>query len=88
MGNKEESLLSYYAAIVGNIGSDTRNANFNADYYQTLANEAETQAQSVAGVNLDEELTLLIRYQHSYTAAAKLISTADQMFETLLGLKQ
>ncbi len=85
---REESLLSYYAAIVGNIGSDTRNANFNADYYQTLANEAETQAQSVAGVNLDEELTLLIRYQHSYTAAAKLISTADQMFETLLGLKQ
>ncbi len=85
---RQESLLSYYAGIVGNIGSDTRNANFNADYYQTLANEAETQAQSVSGVNLDEELTLLIKFQHSYTAAAKLITTADQMFETLLGLKQ
>lgn len=85
---KEESLLSYYAGIVGNIGSDTRNANFNASYYGTLADEADTQAQAVSGVNLDEELTLLIRFQHSYTAAAKLISTADQMFETLLGMKQ
>ncbi len=85
---REESLLSYYAGIVGNIGSDTRNANFNASYYGTLSDEAETQAQGVSGVNLDEELTLLIRYQHSYTAAAKLISTADQMFETLLGMKQ
>ena len=33
-------------------------------------------------------MTNLIRYQHSYTAAAKLITTADQMLETILGLKQ
>ena len=43
---------------------------------------------SVSGVNLDEELTNLIKYQSSYVAAAKLITTADQMLETLLGLKQ
>lgn len=85
---REESLLSYYAGIVGGIGSDTRNATFNADYYGTLADEANTQSQAVSGVNLDEELTLLIKFQHSYTAAAKLITTADQMFETLLGMKQ
>ena len=29
-----------------------------------------------------------IKFQHSYTAAAKLITTADQMLETILGLKQ
>jgi len=38
-------------------------------------------------VSLDEELTNLIMYQHSYQAAAKLISTADSMFETILGMK-
>lgn len=85
---KEESLLSYYAGIVGGVGADTRNAKFNANYYNTLAKEAETQSQSTAGVNLDEEMTQLIKFQHSYTAAAKLISTADQMFDTLLSLKQ
>ncbi len=43
---------------------------------------------AVAGVNLDEEMTSLVKYQHSYKAAAKLITTADEMFQTLLGLKQ
>ncbi len=85
---KEESMLSYYAGIVGGVGGDTRNAKFNANYYNTLAKEAEMQSQSTAGVNLDEEMTQLIKFQHSYTAAAKLISTADQMFDTLLSLKQ
>ncbi len=85
---REESVLSYYATMVGGVGSDTRNAIFNADYYQTLADEADTQVQAKSGVNLDEEMTLLIKFQHSYTAAAKLISTADQMFETLLSMKQ
>ena len=39
-------------------------------------------------MNLDEEMANLIKYQHSYTAAAKLITTADQMLQTLLGLKE
>lgn len=85
---REDSILSYYSSLVGSVGSDTRNANFNAQYYKTLADEADTQVQAKAGVSLDEEMTMLIKFQHSYTAAAKLISTADQMFETLLGLKQ
>lgn len=85
---RNESMLTYYASISSGVGSDTRNANFNADYYKTLADEANTQVQGVTGVSLDEEMTFLIKFQHSYTAAAKLISTADQMFETLLGMKQ
>ena len=82
-----ESILSYYAGTVGTVGSDTRNANFNAKYYSTLATEVGNQALSTTGVNLDEEMLLLIKFQHSYTAAAKLITTADEMFQTLLGLK-
>ena len=33
-------------------------------------------------------MTSLIKFQHSYTAAAKLITTADEMLQTLLSLKQ
>jgi flagellar hook-associated protein 1 FlgK len=32
-------------------------------------------------------MSSLIKYQHSYTAAAKLISAADRMLQTLLGIK-
>ena len=85
--SNEESLLSFYAGTVGMVGSDARNANFNAKYYGTLSMEAENQALATSGVNLDEEMLLLIKFQHSYTAAAKLITTADEMFQTLLSLK-
>lgn len=86
--SSSESLLSYYSGIVGSVGADTRNANFNAKYYGTLASELNSQVLSKTGVNLDDEMMQLIRFQHSYTAAAKLITTADQMLETILGLKQ
>jgi len=82
-----ESVLDYYAGTIGSVGADTRNARFNAKYYGTLATELGNQALSKTGVNLDEEMLLLIKFQHSYTAAAKLITTADEMFQTLLGLK-
>ena len=39
-------------------------------------------------MNLDEEMTNLIKFQHAYTAAAKLITTAESMLQVLLGLKQ
>ena len=48
----------------------------------------ETEYSSVSQVNIDEEMTNLIKYQTSYGAAAKLITTIDQMMQTLLGIKQ
>ncbi|MFZ5374939.1 MAG: flagellar basal body rod C-terminal domain-containing protein, partial [Campylobacterota bacterium] len=43
---------------------------------------------SISKVSIDEEMANLIRYQTSYGAAAKVITTIDQMMQTLLGLKQ
>ncbi len=83
-----QSLSSYYIRLVGVVGSDASNAMFNQKYNNTLSGELEEKAASISGVNLDEEMTNLIRYQHSYTAAAKLITTADKMMEIVLGLKQ
>jgi len=49
---------------------------------------AELEYQSISKVSMDEELTNLIKYQTAYGAAAKVITTIDQMMNTLLGLKQ
>ncbi len=83
-----QTFNSYYAGIVGIVGSETRNAMFNEQYNGSLADALATRASSISGVNLDEEMTSLIKFQHSYTAAAKLITTANQMLETILSLKQ
>ncbi len=83
-----QSITSYYSNLVTTVGSDRLQAKTNAEYNTTLTQDLSDRVASVSGVNLDEELANLIKYQSSYTAAAKLITTADQMLETLLGLKQ
>ncbi len=42
---------------------------------------------SISAVSLDEEMTLLMKFQQAYSAAAKLISIADEMMNTLLSVK-
>ncbi|BDQ35696.1 flagellar hook-associated protein FlgK [Pseudodesulfovibrio nedwellii] len=86
-GATTQSILDYYNGIVGNVGSDTNRAEFNKNFFGTLSNDLNERQQQVSGVNLDEEMSDLVKYQASYTAAAKLISTADQMLQTILSLK-
>ncbi len=84
----QQSIVESYSTLVSRVGADTRTAQTNSEYNEALATDLSNQQQAVSGVNLDEEMANLIKYQHAYTAAAKLITTADQMLETLLGLKQ
>ncbi len=84
----QQTIAESYSTLVSRVGADSRTAQTNAEYNEALANDLSNQQQAVSGVNLDEEMANLIKYQHAYTAAAKLITTADQMLETLLGLKQ
>lgn len=83
-----QTIGQYYASLVTTVGADTRLAKTNSEYHSALTSDLSEQVSSASGVNLDEEMANLIKYQHSYTAAAKLITTADQMLQTLLGLKQ
>lgn len=86
-GISRQTLGEYYSTLVAKAGSDTQSAKFNAEYQEALANDLRSRQESVSGVNLDEEMTNLIKFQHAYTAAAKLITTAESMLEVLLGLK-
>ena len=52
----------------------------------TLAEQGDARRQSVSGVSTDEELVNMMRVQQSYTAATKLIKTADEMLQTLLAM--
>ncbi|MDL2209385.1 flagellar hook-associated protein FlgK [Desulfovibrio sp. OttesenSCG-928-O18] len=83
-----QSLLDYYATIVTKVGSDTLSVKNSATREVTLAQTLSDRREEVVGVSLDEELTNLIKFQSSYKAAAKLITTADEMLQTVLGLKQ
>ncbi len=83
-----QSLTAYYSGVVSLVGAETSNANFNMEYNAAMSSDLYNRILSNSGVSLDEEMTNLVKFQHSYTAAAKLITTADEMLQTVLGLKQ
>ncbi len=86
-GTVSETISSYYSGLVSKVGADTSQSKYKYQYTEALASDLDDQQQATSGVNIDEEMTNLIKYQHAYTAAAKLITTADEMMQTLLSLK-
>lgn len=81
------TMEEYYRKLTGKIASDGENNNVVNSSNETLYNSVYSEYQSKSGVNTNEELAALIQYQSSYGAAAKIVSTVDQMLDTLLGLK-
>lgn len=76
-----------YQQFVTNIGLDAENAGNKQTYYQGLVDQFTEMRDSISGVSLDEELTNLIKFQRAYQAAAKMVTTADELLQTLLTLK-
>jgi len=86
-GTTTQTLQEYYSSLTSTVGSRTAEAQYNADFFKTLADDLDERQKEVSGVNLDEEMSNLIKYQQAYTAAAKLITTAEEMMQTLMRLK-
>lgn len=74
-----------YGYMVADVGTRTHQASANADVQKQLLGQAESAKSAVSGVNLDEEAANLVRFQQAYSAAAQVISTANTLFDTLLG---
>ena len=73
-----------YAAAMADVGVRVQGADVIADISGSLAAQAEQARTSEVGVNLDEEAAMLIVYQQSYQAAAKVLQIAQSIFDTLL----
>ena len=77
-----------YRRLVTDIGLETEQAGLEATFQHKLVDQLTQMRDAVSGVSLDEELSNLIRYQRAYQAAARLISVADELYLTLLGLRR
>ncbi len=75
-----------YGALVGRIGSATRELEVTSTAQANLARQAGEALAAVTGVNLDEEAAALLRYQQAYLAAGKVMQIASRLFDTLLEL--
>ena len=78
------TLSDFAASSVSWLQAARKSATDDADYKSTLLDRSAEALSSATGVNLDEEMTLLLELERSYQASSKLISTIDNMFGALL----
>jgi flagellar hook-associated protein 1 FlgK len=73
-----------YQAFVAKVGSQVRDARRQEANAQVLTDAVENRRQSVSGVSLDEEMANMVRFQRSYQASARAMSTMDEMLDVLI----
>jgi flagellar hook-associated protein 1 FlgK len=76
----------YFNALISRAGSDVRNASLNLDHHTMTVEEMYNYRESVSGVSLDEEMVNLVKFQHGYSASAKLVDTVKQMMDTVINM--
>lgn len=76
----------YVTKIVGEIGSKAATIQDNFDTKESITQQIKMKRESVTGVNLDEELTDLIRFQRAYEASARILTVVDQNIKTIIGM--
>jgi flagellar hook-associated protein 1 FlgK len=77
-------LVDYSIDLVSTPGTKLRGLNSRIEARDSEISMLETQQEQEAGVNVDEELSLMIQYQNAYQGAAKVMQAAQQMYDTLL----
>lgn len=79
-----QSLSSYSAAAIGWLEDARKTAASAAENKSALAIRSAEALSNLTGVNVDEELALMLELEHSYSASAKMLQVVDEMIRTLL----
>lgn len=78
------TLTESYSQTVEQIGTLTSQAQIRSDASKAVLDKTTEELQDIKGVNLDEEAARLIEFQAAYNANAKVISIAQELFDSLL----
>jgi len=86
LANVNTTMGSYAGAILADMATQASITNKIKDDRVALSRDLTARLDGKTGVNLDEELADMVIYQNAYNASARLISTAREMFDTLLSI--
>jgi len=81
-----DTFANYYKNLVAKVGNQSQTASDELTFSNNFLSQLNTQRDSVSGVNMDEEASNLIIFQRAYQAAARVITTADTIYQTLLNM--
>ena len=73
-----------YEAFIGRLGAETQRADAMSRNQKHLVEQIDVQRQSVMGVNIDEEMMDIVRFQQAFNAMARFITTTDEMLDRII----
>jgi flagellar hook-associated protein 1 FlgK len=74
----------YFADAIGRVGMLGEQSREALATENLIMKQLKDMRESVSGVNIDEELAAMIKYQHGYNAAARFITTVNSLYDTLI----
>ena len=73
-----------YRKMIVELGVQSAVSQRDLDIQTVITTQVDAARDSVAGVNIDEEMTNMLSYQHAYSAASRLVTTIDEMLDQLI----
>lgn len=84
LGQSRTGADASYRQLVAALGVQSQSAARRADIQTAVAGDVDESRASVAGVNLDEEMTNLLAFQRAYEAASRVFNTIDETLDVLI----
>ncbi|WP_283153296.1 flagellar hook-associated protein FlgK [Guptibacillus hwajinpoensis] len=82
--NADASVSDFYGMLISKIGAKTQASERSVESHQAVLKSIDQNRMSVSGVSLDEEMSNLIQFQHAYNAAARYVSTTDELLDVII----
>jgi flagellar hook-associated protein 1 FlgK len=77
------TLSTFYNGMISQLGVESGQALFMTESEGIIMDNLRNWDSSISGVSIDEEVTNLVRYQHSYAAAARVITVIDEILDLI-----
>lgn len=74
----------FLKAILSNLAVDSQQASRMTENQSAIMNNIETKREAISGVSLDEEMSNMVKFQHSYNASARMLTTIDKIYEVTI----
>jgi len=81
------TLDDYFIQMMGSMGIRSRSIKNSKEFADIMVNNITEQRNSISSVSLDEEMIKLMKFQHAFSAASKLLVVSDEMLSTLIAMR-
>jgi flagellar hook-associated protein 1 FlgK len=86
IGEPTVSFDEFFSSTIAELGLDRNESTANIKTREYLIEQYDTHQDAIAGVQLDEEMAEMIKYQYTYQGAARIMNAAQAMLDVLMNL--